>query len=330
MSEIDPAIRSPLVTVVLPTRDRVDLLQRAIRSVRNQTLGSWELIVVDDGSSDATSRVMLEYASADRRIRYERNETSMGAPAARNRGATLARTNYLAFLDDDAEWLPQNLERQVAALESAPEKALAYCLVVIRDNLGVDHVVGSAAASGPHPRRELLRGNSIDTSCVVLRKAVFQAVGGFDESLPRLQDWDLWLRLADVTLFSFVREPLARTGFTPGSISTNQNALADACNQLAAKLQSRTAATREELSDGYYALGHMLMMGGVPRVGRQHLVRAIKLRPWPLRRVIMVAAALMHERLYGAVCALHGRAVRRPVQQKLAASTEPPAPVRSE
>lgn len=300
----------PVVSVIIPTRNRASSLARAIDSVRRQTFVHWELIIVDDDSTDSTPELLADVAAADSRIRFERHAMRAGAAAARNRGAKCARGSCLAFLDDDAEWLPEMLERQVRVLESMADAGLVYCQLMVQREDGRIDVIGAGSAASPKPRRALLQGNTIDTSCVILRRPLFLEAGGFDESLPRLQDWDLWLRLAALTRFCYLPEPLVRGYFTPGSISTDADALVSACSQLSAKLEAQADMRRVDLGDWYYALGHMLMVGGAPQAGRQRLLRAVKLKPWPPQRLVAVAAAVAGRRPYHLLTRLRRLAAR--------------------
>lgn len=297
----------PTVSIVIPTRDRASSLSRAIASVRAQTVTEWELLVVDDGSTDDTPERVASLAEEDHRLRLVRRKASGGAAAARNEGAAHARAALLAFLDDDAEWLPPKLERQLAALDSEPASGLVYCPTELVGPGGARRMVGSPAAAGPNPSRALLCGNDIDTSAVVVRRALFEAVGGFDERLPRLQDWDLWLRLGERTGFVFVDAPLARSHFTAGSISTRSDALVEASRMLADKFEARTRRDAAGAAAGWYALGHALMIGGAPAEGRRMLARAVRARPSHVRRWIMTALAWIGTRPYLWASRMHER-----------------------
>jgi len=115
----------PIVSIILPTRNRCHLIRGAVESVLNQTFSDIEVIIVDDGSTDKTAQVVTNLN--DRRIRYERLNESRGAPVARNIGISLAKGEYIAFQDSDDEWLPQKLEKQMQAFEvSKPEVGVIY------------------------------------------------------------------------------------------------------------------------------------------------------------------------------------------------------------
>jgi glycosyltransferase involved in cell wall biosynthesis len=182
-------LTSPAVSIVLPTRDRAGFIGDAIASVQAQSFTDWELIIVDDGSLDATSVVVTAFLT-DRRVRYITQDRS-GHAAARNSGLRLSRGALIAYLDSDNLWYPHFLDAAVAVLAALPE---------------VDCVYG-ALATEAHPqalrtilfdafdRDRLLRANFIDLNTVVHRWLLTERYGGFDEALNRLVDWDLLLRI---------------------------------------------------------------------------------------------------------------------------------------
>jgi glycosyltransferase involved in cell wall biosynthesis len=297
------------VSVVLPTRNRAGRIARAVESVIAQTFRGWELIIVDDASTDGTPDAIASLAARDPRIRSERMESPAGAAVARNRGIALARGRFVAFLDDDAYWEPEKLRLQMARLDAeGPEVGVCYCRFVYRDAAGKECVVGSPAAEGASPRAALLRENFIDTSVVVVRTELIHRVGGFDERLPRLQDWDLWLRLAEVTRFAFLDDTLVTTEFSAGGISTRSDALVAACSHLDAKLGARLG--RRERALWTCTLGHTLMTGGAPHWGRAFLWRAALRHPGSLRRLSLAALSTLGEGPYNALVRLRLRMAR--------------------
>ena len=200
---VERAAPTPLVSVVVPTRDRPEATVRAARGVLCQTYRTLELIVVDDGSTDDTADRVE--ALGDPRLRVIR-QANGGVARARNRGAAEARGDLLAFLDSDDGWAPDKLARQVAALAEAPPRVgLCVTGAEIRGAGGIERRAPEIAGVPPEAAFEaLLLTNLVHapTSCVLLRRAVWEAVGGFDPALPAIEDWD-WLqraaRLFDLT-----------------------------------------------------------------------------------------------------------------------------------
>ena len=187
--------RSPKVSVIIPVFNRPESVRRAIESVLSQTFQDFEVIVVDDASTDATPDVVASFT--DPRISLIRHERNRGGSAARNTGIRASSAPYVGFLDSDDEWLPDKLERQLAVFEQGPDHVgLVYA--------GAERVYDDGVVSRDLPRRErdltrtLLLENIIgETSVGMVRRSVFDATGGFDESLPSCQDLDLWLRIAE-------------------------------------------------------------------------------------------------------------------------------------
>jgi glycosyltransferase involved in cell wall biosynthesis len=181
----------PLVSVILPTRNRRAMLQEAIASVRAQTFTGWELLVVDDGSTDGTAEALAPLL-ADPRVRLLRTP-GRGPCAARNAGLREARGELIAYLDDDNRLFPGFLQGVVPAFDEDPALESAYGVVVA----DAPCFSGSRILFRPFDRTALLEGNSIDMGAFVHRRRLFAELGGFDELLARLADWDLILRYTE-------------------------------------------------------------------------------------------------------------------------------------
>ncbi len=193
-----------MISTIVPTFDRAALLRRALSSVQSQSLRSDEVIVVDDGSSDGTRELV---ASEFPTVRYLFQD-NLGVSAARNRGARAAAGEWLAFLDSDDEWLPPKLERQLQALAAEPEARICHTDEIwIRDGRRVNQGRRHAKPSGWVFRR-CLPLCAISPSAVVIHRSLFEALGGFDETLPACEDYDLWLRLSAGHPVLLVDEPL--------------------------------------------------------------------------------------------------------------------------
>lgn len=186
----------PLISVVLPTRNRAALLPTAIESVRAQTYGRWELLVVDDGSTDGTQDTLAQFRT-DPRIRVLRTDAT-GVAAARNAAMAEARGAFFAYLDSDNAWRPDFLEISASYLLER-ELDLVYSALETDDGWRVRYV-GAEYDYGALSRR-----NFIDINVVLHRRQLYDARGGCDPSLRRMSDWDLVLRYAKE----------ARVGYAP-------------------------------------------------------------------------------------------------------------------
>jgi glycosyltransferase involved in cell wall biosynthesis len=181
----------PQVAVVIPTRNRSDALQRAVRSVLNQSYRDWELVVVDDGSSPKVE--LAPDAAKDDRVHLLRLDVSEGAGAARNRGVAVTSAPLIAFLDDDDEWLADKLSEQVSAMRDEAVDAVE-CGYDMFD--GVKHVFRFEPLPDRDHYEVLLRRPCLQPSTLMVRRSAFDAVGGFDESVTRTEDWLFALDLA--------------------------------------------------------------------------------------------------------------------------------------
>ena len=184
---------SPLVTVIIPTYNRADTIGRAIRSVLQQTHQAFELLIVDDGSTDSTVERIQQFA--DPRIVHLRNEMNLGQNASLNRGLSVANGEYMSFLDSDDEWLPSKLYNQLNALRIETGYKICHTNEIwIRNSRRVNPMKKHEKSGG------LIFNNClplcvISPSSVIIHHSVFEQYGLFDESLPVCEDYDLWLRL---------------------------------------------------------------------------------------------------------------------------------------
>jgi glycosyltransferase involved in cell wall biosynthesis len=195
---------APFVSVVIPTYNSAKYLGAAIDSVLMQSFHNVEVLVIDDGSTDDTDLVMSKYGPPVRLIR----QPNQGVAVARNRGIEESRGSYVAFLDADDTWLPHKLECQLAELAQLATHRACYCADLVRTEDLEPLAVRRRA--GKHATIEdlLLRGNVIGNSGVVCDRSLFAVVGDFDQNLSQCADWDMWIRIATITEFVYVDEPL--------------------------------------------------------------------------------------------------------------------------
>ena len=182
----------PQVSVIIPTYNRGWVIKEAIDSVLAQDYTEFELIVVDDGSTDDTSDVLDSYGD-DIKVLFQKNK---GVSAARNLGIAEASGKFIAFLDSDDLWLPQKLTLQIEFINQTPDALICQTEEVwIRNGLRVNPKKRHKKPSGMifKPSLELCL---VSPSAVVIQRSLLDRVGGFDETLPACEDYDLWLRIS--------------------------------------------------------------------------------------------------------------------------------------
>ena len=195
----------PLVSVIIPTYNRAAWVKEAAASVLAQSFRDYELLVVDDGSTDATLEALV---SSGRQVKVLRSARQRGVSAARNLGAAAARGEWLAFLDSDDLWLPDKLARQMDYMESNPELSICQTDEIwIRNGVRVNPPETHRKVGGDIFFRSLERC-SVSPSAVMVHRGLFEAMRGFDETLPAAEDYDLWLRIAWRYPVGLMPEPL--------------------------------------------------------------------------------------------------------------------------
>ncbi len=207
---------TPVVTVVMAAKNYARFLPEAVDSVFAQSFADWELVIVDDGSTDATPAAVKPYL-ADPRVRYVRSDR-LGQSRAKNLGVRLGRGEFVAFLDADDAWTPTKLEKQLAAFR--PNVGVVFCGRELMDESG------TAIPRPPTPAPPVGRvldamfvQNFVCFSSAMARRTVFDHVGAFDPGLDLAIDYDLWLRVARHHEFEFVPDPLVRYRTGHGNLS---------------------------------------------------------------------------------------------------------------
>jgi glycosyltransferase involved in cell wall biosynthesis len=198
----------PLVSVIVPTHNRAAMLQRTINSVLAQTFENFELIVVSDGSKDNTDEVMSSFK--DPRIRYLKHHSERGSAVTRNTGHRVSRGKYIAYLDDDDEWVPNKLELQLSIIQqSIPEVGLVYGWMECLNEGSI--VEARRPTLRGHIFIEMLDRQAIaGTPTLLIKREVLDVVGGFDEELQRGDDGDFIRRITKCFEVDFVPEVLCK------------------------------------------------------------------------------------------------------------------------
>lgn len=192
------------VTVVIPTFNRAHCIRRALASVYNQSRMPEKILLVDDGSTDSTQEIVQkEFPQVD----YFRQSNS-GVSSARNLGIRHSKTDLVALLDSDDEWLPQKLERQILQLQQQPHCILSHTDEIwVRNGVRVNQMTKHQKFGG-RIYQKCLPLCVISPSSVIIRKQLFNQLGYFDESLPACEDYDLWLRACSCFSVAYISDPL--------------------------------------------------------------------------------------------------------------------------
>ncbi len=268
------------------------MLGTAIKSVVAQVFQDWELVVVDDGSTDNTQE--LVYAFGDERIRYIRQERNTGASAARNRGLAVSRGKYLAFLDSDDEWSPEKLARQMDVFrKSALRPGVVYTGVC-----RVDVLTGRVRVQRPRVRGDvyqlLLRRSPFAFSTIAAERGLVLGVGGFDESLPRGMDRDLLIRLARATAFDGLPDVLVRMYENHGGQLRGDLAATIAYKRrLVEKLATYPCVKPAVLADHHRSLCRLLIDQGDGHAALAEALKAATLSPFSPGSLAVVGRALL-------------------------------------
>jgi glycosyltransferase involved in cell wall biosynthesis len=306
---------APLVTVAISTFNRAHLVGRAIRCALAQTVENIEILVVDDGSTDGTAAVLGDLDDVRlRRVRHERNH---GISRTRNSAIRLARGEWIAFLDDDNEWPPDYLERQLAVAASRPEAGVVYCRARVRNARSGTEWLTHDAIGQSRVFGHLVAGWHLQMSATLIRKSVLLEIGGLDEELRASEDRDLWLRLAQRTDFAGTSEVLMTRNIHHGGPQLSRNpefmtrdaailerkwraAITAACGRLAfGRWHARAVVTAER-----GRMEHLISAGTGARLAAARCgARLVASLPW--------SASLLTEMLTFAILGGPGRVLAR-------------------
>jgi len=253
---------------------------------------------VDDGSEPPVE--LPADLAADERVRLIRFATPRGAAAARNAGIAATGAELVAFLDDDDAWLPGKLERQLSALTAAGDSAvMVVCGFEVWDR---GRLVGAALPPGDVNSGGLLAHPCVWASTVLTRRSAIDAAGGFDESLDRIEDWDLWLRLADLGEIATVPAVLVDRRWSPLPPSIARRARAQIASRLEQRLDRLPAKEAARLRAGLNIDDALILARlGDRRGAASLLLRCLRMHPRSRAAAIGLARVLAGERIWGAV-----------------------------
>lgn len=286
----DPAEHTGLrVSVIIPTYNRAGYLHEALVSIFNQTLPPWEVIVVDDGSTDDTAEVVRNAAGP---VRFHRQD-HQGVAAARNLGLAQARGDLIAWLDSDDLWEPDFLATVVPLLAEDPGLGGAYTGITMIDDTGAVLRTSSRVESPGSLYDALVRDCFLATPSIVVRKTCFDQIGGFDPQFRISEDYDMWLRLSKHHRFVGVCRPLVRIRVHAANTMSDVDTLVKARLALTRKHFGELEGDGSALSDNarmahgfaFRSIALKYIEYGQPSSGWPYLERAAVLHPAILQRL---------------------------------------------
>lgn len=252
------------------------MLDRAVRSVLAQTFTDFELIVVDDGSTDDTDTVLGAFE--DPRLVCLRHEYCRGAAVARNTGVAAAQGKWLAFQDSDDVWRIDKLKRQLSVIAESPHTGLVCCGYLVMTRSGDSYYLG---ADTRMQHGEWSADNIYDfrfiTPTWLLSREVYDSSGGFDETMPNLEDWEFAFRLYQSTSIRVVDEPLVIKYGSPDSINPNRESRIQSLELIIQRHGPIWSTEPKVLARLWGELGHLQCLTGKAGDGRKNLARAVRL-----------------------------------------------------
>lgn len=280
----------PTVSVVLPTYNRAGSIHMSVESILSQTFQDFELIIVDDGSTDDTEAVI--HTIDDSRVKYIKCDRNYGATHARNVGIQIASGQYVAFQDSDDQWLPEKLRKQVEVLHSAKKNVgvvyNAYWRVI--DNKRIYMPVDIPNTENANAILAELFFLFVATPTVLVKKECFGRSGVFDERLSRLQEWELWIRMSQDYKFEYINEALVTSYYQSQSITANHESLVISFDLILKKHGQILHHDRNRLAKIFAIFGrHLLSSKATYNHGRDYLWNAFKLKPTALKCVLHLA-----------------------------------------
>ena len=211
------------VSIIICTYNRADYISHTLNSILAQTYQSYEVIVIDDASTDDTEEIIKKYLSLEKRIKYFKNEKNLGIPKSRNKGVVLSQGEYIAMLDSDDYWLSaEKIAKQIEVLDSDKELGLIGTGIICIDENDQEIKKDIFAIEDYEIRERILAKNQFMQSSVVFRKDAYKVAGGYQEKFTVCEDLDLWLAIGSKYKFANIIEPMVAYRLHSGGISKSR------------------------------------------------------------------------------------------------------------
>ncbi len=288
----------PLISVIVPTYNYAHFIGDCLESIFSQTYKDFEVIVVDDGSTDGTAEILQEYKEKIRYI-YQENR---GLPSARNTGIQSSHGKFLAFLDSDDLWLPYKLEEQIRILGDDADMGIIFSDASAFNERGVirESILKEEKICTGFCFERLFMGNYLVMPTVMIRKNCLEKSGIFDESLTAVEDYDLWLRISLFYKIGFVDKVLAMYRVHPSNMSRDFCRLLDNEIRVIKKIINAYPETAEKMGKNiplrlcslFNQYGLEWISKGETRLAKKNFMEAIRSRPRQLRSYYYLLATM--------------------------------------
>lgn len=301
-------VKNPTVSVIIPVYNQVNFTNKAIKSVLKQTYQDFEIIVIDDGSTDNIEETVKSFNNF--KIRYICHTNNQGVAAARNTGIRASRGKYIALLDSDDEWLPEKLDKQIKILQDgSPELGAVYSdlLFIDANSKNINKLRNSNPKKEGYIYEDLLGENHVGPpSTFLIRKECFHKVGLFDDSLNTMDDWDMWIRIAKYYRFFLIKIPLVKYRLHSNQFSKNLGVKNIVANRILVKYANELEIRRGAHSKHYFHIGNRFCHMGKTKEGQRCLCKAISLYPFCIRYYICMFGSL-----FGPKCFIYFVKIKR-------------------
>ena len=288
-------LKNPTVSVIIPTYNRANLIGKAIKSVLKQTYQDFEIIVINDGSTDNTEDVIRGFP--DKRVEYiKKYKKNKGISVARNIGIKVAMGKYIALLDSDDEWLPEKLDKQINVLQSeSPKVGVVYSNALYIDESGknINRKLDNSKKAEGNIYEDLLGKYCVGyPSSFLIKKECLNRVGLFDDLLSGQEDWDMWIRIAKYYRFSLIKIPLVKYRLHSNQISKNLGVKNIAANRILVKYANELQRRPYANSKHHFCIGNRFCHIGKTEIGKKFLLKSILLYPFYIRCYICFFGSL--------------------------------------
>lgn len=286
----------PIVSVIIPTHNRNGFLQSAIESVLNQTFQSFEIIVVDDASSEDVQGIVQGFH--DRRVKYIRHEINKGEAGARNTGLIHSNGEYIAFLDDDDMWFPEKLALQMNVLENSPANVGGIYSGFIAINGAKQTSYARIPTRKGNIYQDLLVKNTIGTpSTVLIKRACIETAGLFDENIFYGVDHDFYLRIAKHFHFEYIAKPLVQYNIHENCLTNNPEIRAKGLEAMSHKYSEEVGNLKRlrqrQIGLGYLTIGAQFCYKDQMTKGIKAFMKSIRLNPFEPRGYFNLGISLL-------------------------------------